>query len=96
MPAKGGGSSRGVGETQEELSAVFGANFREARLKAGLTQVEVAARTGIQQAYLSGIESGRKNLTLSTMVTLARIVGTDVRTLLKRPPDGAKSVPRRR
>jgi transcriptional regulator with XRE-family HTH domain len=85
MPAKGGGSSKGVGETQEELSALFGANFREARLKAALTQVEVAAQTGFQQSYLSEIESGQKNLTLSTMVILARVVGTDVRTLLKRP-----------
>ena len=85
MPAKGGGSSRGVGETPEALSALFGANFREARLKAGLTQVEVATQTGIQQSYLSEIESGQKNLTLSTMVVLARVVGTEVRTLLKRP-----------
>ena len=72
MPAKGGGASRGIGETTEELSAIFGANFREARLKAGLTQVEVAAHTGIRQSYLSEIESGQKNLTLSTMVILAR------------------------
>lgn len=85
MPAKGGGSSRGVGETPEALSALFGANFREARLKAGLTQADVATRTGIQQSYLSEIESGQKNLTLTTMVILARVVGTDVRTLLKRP-----------
>ena len=85
MPAKGGGASRGIGETTEELSAIFGANFREARLKAGLTQVDVTARTGIQQSDLSRIENGRQNLTLGTMVTLARVVGTDVRTLLRRP-----------
>ena len=85
MPAKGGGASRGIGETTEELSAIFGANFREAHLKAGLTRVEVTAHTGIQQSYLSEIESGQKNVTLSTMVILARVVGTDVRTLLKRP-----------
>ena len=85
MGAKGGRTSKGVGETQEELSAIFGANFREARLKAGLTQVDVTARTGIQQSDLSRIENGRQNLTLGTMVTLARVVGTDVRTLLRRP-----------
>jgi transcriptional regulator with XRE-family HTH domain len=67
------------------LSAVFGANFREARLKAGLTQVDVAAHAGIQQSHVSEIESGQQNLTLSTMVTLARVVGTDVHKLLKRP-----------
>ena len=85
MPAKGGGSSKGVGETPEELCALIGANFRQARVKAKLTQAGVAVRTGFQQPYISAIESGQQNLTVSTMVVLARAVGTDVRTLLKRP-----------
>ena len=85
MGAKGGPTSKGAGKTQEALSALFGANFRDARLKAGLTQADVVARTGIQQADISRIENGAQNLKLSTMVILARAVGTDVRTLLKRP-----------
>jgi len=85
MGAKGGRTSMGVGETQEALSALFGANFRDARLKAGLTQADVVSRTGIQQADISRIENGLQNLTLSTMVILARAVGTDVRKLLKHP-----------
>jgi transcriptional regulator with XRE-family HTH domain len=83
MPGRGG-SSRAAGETPEELWALFGANFPQARLKANLTQVEVAALTGIQQHYISEIENGLKNITLSTMAILARAVGSDVRALLKR------------
>jgi transcriptional regulator with XRE-family HTH domain len=85
MPAKGGGSSKGVEETAEQMRALFGANFRQARLKAKLTQVEVAALTGLQQPYISDMENGQQNLTLSTMIILARAVGSDVRSLLTRP-----------
>ena len=84
MAARGGGPSKGATETAEELCVLFGANFRHARLKAQLTQADVAALTGIQQPYISDIENGLQNLTISTMVTLARAVGTDVRALLRR------------
>jgi predicted XRE-type DNA-binding protein len=85
MAAKGaGGPSKKAGETAEELCVLFGANFRQARLKAELTQADVAALTGIQQPYISDIENGLQNLTISTMVTMARAVGTDIRTLLRR------------
>lgn len=66
------------------MLSLFGANLKQARLHAELTQSEVAARTGIQQHYISEIENGLQNLTLGTMVTLAHAVGTDVQTLLKR------------
>jgi hypothetical protein len=72
-------------ESSEELHVLFGANFRQARLKAKLSQVEVAARTGMGQPYISEIENGVRDITLGTMSSVARAVGTDVRTLLKRP-----------
>jgi hypothetical protein len=40
----------------------------------------------IRQHYISEIENGLQNLTLGTMVTLAGAVGSDIRTLLRRPP----------
>lgn len=87
MPAKPpGGTPRGADDTSGEMRALFGANFRQARLKAKLTQAEVEARTGIRQHYISEIENGVHNVTLDTMTTLARAIGADVRTLLRRPP----------
>ena len=79
-------SSKGADESSEEMRALFGANFRQARLKAKLSQVEVAELTGIRQSYISEIKNGVHNLTLDTMTTLAKAVGTDVRTLLKPLP----------
>jgi transcriptional regulator with XRE-family HTH domain len=70
----------------EDMRVLFGANLRLARRKARLTQTEVQELTGIRQHYISEIENGLWNLTLDTMTTLARALGTDVRALLKRPP----------
>ena len=67
------------------MRLLFGANLREARRKAKLTQTDVQKLTGIQQHYISEIENGVWNVTLDTMTTLAQAVGTDVRALLKRP-----------
>ncbi|MDA8252565.1 MAG: helix-turn-helix transcriptional regulator [Rhodospirillales bacterium] len=61
----------------------FGQNFRHARERAGLTQSDIEAHTGIKQHYVSQIENGKQNLTLDTMTALALAVGKDVRTLLK-------------
>ena len=80
------GPSGASDESPEELRSLFGANFRQARLKAKLTQAEVAARTGIQQHYISEVENGLWNLTINTMTMLAHAVGTNVRTLLRPPP----------
>jgi transcriptional regulator with XRE-family HTH domain len=58
----------------------FGRRFREERLRAGLTQGDVAARmprwrpeTG--QSSVSKVELGRLNLTAQTMVLLAHAIG---------------------
>src|SRR6185437_15738531 len=86
-------SGRGAGaadSAREALQLAFGENFRRARMKAGLTQHDVEAHTGIKQAYVSQVESGRINLTLATMITLALAVGKDVDALLKRPASPAR------
>lgn len=70
----------------DQLRMAFGQNFRHARERAGLTQGDIEAHTGIKQHYVSQIESGKRNLTLDTMTALALAVGKDVRTLLKPAP----------
>jgi len=86
MPAKKPGRpSRGTDDISEDLHVLFGGNLRQARLKANLSQAEVAARSGMGQPYISEIETGVRDITLGTMATVARAVGADVRTLLKQP-----------
>lgn len=76
-----------------ELQILFGENFRTARLKAGLSQTDAAAQSGMAQQTLSQIEAGQLNLTLRTMDRLARVVDRDVAYLLraKRPKSAAVS-----
>ena len=59
-------------EAANELLIVFGENVTAARMKAGLKQSELAAEISLTQQYLSRIEMGRQNVTLRTMVALAR------------------------
>jgi DNA-binding XRE family transcriptional regulator len=66
-----------------ELQILFGENFRTARLKAGLSQTDVAALSGMAQQTLSQIEAGQLNLTLRTMDRLAKVVDLDVAYLLR-------------
>lgn len=68
----------------EELRRNFGANLRAARLAAGMTQAQLAKGAGLTQQFVSLIESGRMNLTLSTMALLAKVLGREVAVMLKR------------
>jgi len=68
-PPKGNSPSR------DDLQKIFGQNLRAVRIKAGLTQAQLADRTGLTQQYVSLVEAG-------TMAALARAVGRDVSALL--------------
>jgi DNA-binding XRE family transcriptional regulator len=57
------------------LQALFGERLRQARLAAGMTQAEMAERSGVHVHYVSKVELGQKNLTLGTMTKLAAVVG---------------------
>ena len=54
-----------------DIRKVFGANVRVYRLAAGLSQEAVAARMGVDRAYVSAIERGLQNVTLLTIWQLA-------------------------
>ena len=74
------------GEVYREWMRLFGVRFREARLKAGLTQYAVSQQlygsTGGGQAYISKVELGQVNLTAKTMAQLADIIGCDLGSLI--------------
>src|SRR6266568_4048243 len=64
--------------------AAFGAYYRLARelfdlrKAAGLTQRQLAAKSGVQQADISRNEAGDANPTLATIATLAYALGAEV------------------
>jgi len=58
------------------------ANLRSARLRAGLTQEQVAAVLGRPQSFASKVESGERRLDPIELQDLARIYETGVLELL--------------
>lgn len=56
----------------------FLSRLRQARLDAGLTQVEVAARLGKPQSFISKMESGERRLDVVELQMVAVIYGTSL------------------
>jgi len=54
--------------------ANLGKNLRAARKKLGLTQEEVAERSGVQAGEISRIETGKRDPQVSTLEKLAAAV----------------------
>jgi len=66
------------------------AALRQARYRAGLSQVDLALRTGTSQATISAYESGRKQPTVDT---LARLLGAMGRRLSVESRSAAVKLP---
>lgn len=64
-------------------------NLRRARLRAGLTQAQVATMAGLSRAAYANIELGRKNPSLGIAIRIAHVLGQPVEALFE---DGAGSV----
>lgn len=60
-----------------EVRHAIGLNVRRFRLAAGLTQEELGARIGVEQFYVSGLESGDRNPTARTIWLIATVFGVD-------------------
>jgi transcriptional regulator with XRE-family HTH domain len=65
-----------------EAKEQFGANLRNLRLDAGLTQMELSNRSGLDMAEISRLETGLRDVRLSTIVRLADGLEVPVRTLV--------------
>lgn len=50
-------------------------NIKEARLAAGMSQEELAARMDVDQGYVSSLEAGKRNPTILTMWHVAEALG---------------------
>jgi len=61
----------------------LGANLREARKNLGLSQEQVAERSGVHATEVSRIEAGKRDPRVSTVERLARAVGLNPGQLLE-------------
>lgn len=65
----------------------LGLRIKELRTEHGLTQEDLAERSGLFRTYMSRIESGAANPTLTMLYQIASAFAVDVRELLA-PPAG--------
>ena len=60
--------------------------LREARLRAGLSQAELAERMGVDRAYVSGLELGQRNPTIVTLWHTAMALDVKLRSFFEERP----------
>ena len=69
------------------LQARFGAAIKSHRLRLGVTQEELAWRADLHRSYLADIERGGRNVTLCSIVNLARALQITLADLLSHSLD---------
>ena len=67
----------------------LGRLVRRARKQAGVSQVQLAARLGQPQSFVSKVERGERHLEVVVFLDVARILGRDPFELLREYVDGA-------
>ena len=66
---------------KKDLLARFGDRLREKRLALELSQEAFAAKCGLDRTYISGIERGKRNLSLLNIGVVAKALGTTISEL---------------
>lgn len=61
----------------------LGENLKKLRIKKDISQIELARILGVDRSFVSNIENGKNNPTLSTISSLAKALGVSTNELLK-------------
>ena len=62
---------------------IFGRKVRNLRVGRGLSQEALADECGLHRTYIGSVERGERNVTLGTIVRLARVLQTSPSHLLQ-------------
>lgn len=66
-----------------DMRKLVGRNVRAVRKERGITQEELAERSGFSQQYISDLERGRRNPTVVSLYELAQALGATPLELLR-------------
>ncbi len=72
-------------EGGELIHQHLGENLRKRRKSLKLTQESFAQRCGLHRTYVGAIERGERNITLSTLASIAAALQIQPQNLLKAP-----------
>lgn len=67
----------------KEESKKLGENLKKIRTNKNITQTELAEKLGVDKSFVSNLENGKNNPTLSTIASLAQALGVTTNELLK-------------
>jgi len=65
------------------ISKKLGQNIKKIRISKGMSQGDICRALDMDRSYMSAIESGKKNITISQLERLAQALGVSVDKLLK-------------
>ncbi len=66
------------------IHTAFGRVLREYRSRAGFTQEGLAFEAGVDRTFVSMLERGQRQPTLTTLFSLAKVLGVSPATLVSR------------
>jgi len=81
-PSAAAGAANGVGALGDVDGVRLGQRLRALRIAAGLTQAELARRTGIHRPNIARVEAGRHTPSLETLARLATAIGVSTTRVL--------------
>jgi len=67
-----------------QLRDVLATNMRRRRIELKITQEALADASGLNRTYLSSVERAERNVSIDNIERVARALGVDAWTLLKR------------
>jgi transcriptional regulator with XRE-family HTH domain len=71
--------------------AALGDAVRQVRAEQGVSQEELASRSGLHRTYVGDVERGERNLSYESLVKLAHAVGVSGSDVLARAERAARS-----
>ena len=66
-----------------QVSKRLGDNIKKIRTRKGMSQGDICRALDMDRGYMSAIENGKKNVTISQLERLAQALGVSVDKLLK-------------
>jgi transcriptional regulator with XRE-family HTH domain len=73
-------------EDPNDIVKIVARRLQEARIRAGLTQVQLGEKTGIKQSYIFELEFGDTNPTLKTLEKMTKALDLELRDLFPGTP----------
>lgn len=66
----------------KNISKTFGKNLKMIRIEKQMSQGDIARTLGVHRSYISGLEGGVRNPTLTNIERIARALDIDIGRLL--------------